>query len=520
MSITRVAMTRATVGALLLLVCASAEASAPAAPLPPPTAPFEADQVIGSLNRTLGWYRQARATMRALEGVSGSVFTGDDERTTVAIVRRAAEVARAEAAVLAQRGGTTTSAASDERRRVSETRAELERAVEGEKAELVRLQQRLRTAPPREHPELQRQIVASANRIALHEARREMLARFSESETIASDVGADLERQIQALQDSVPELRSSAAAPPALAPASPASGTMAIIHRLLALDRSRRSVVDLQNATAQLGRSLDADVRTMREHVAPLAGRLQALAADPTAEGTSLVEGQRIFQELLARVRLVGAIIPPLREEATLVHRYERTLESWSRGLSRDVKEAFENLAVALVGVVIAIIAIFIGAVLWRMAARRYIQDPYRRRLVMMIRRIVVAVGLVLVFVLHFASELTALVAGLGFAAAGIAFALQNVILALAGYFSMMTGEDGIRAGDRVSLQGPFGYVHGDVQEIGLVRIRLRELAGDPLEPTGRVVVFPNSVVFTGSFFKHATQPATTVPRPPESQRA
>jgi len=41
------------------------------------------------------------------------------------------------------------------------------------------------------------------------------------------------------------------------------------------------------------------------------------------------------------------------------------------------------------------------------------------------------------------------------------------------------------------------------VLDIGLVRIRLRELDGEPLRPTGRIVVFPNSVVFTGSFFKH-----------------
>ena len=97
--------------------------------------------------------------------------------------------------------------------------------------------------------------------------------------------------------------------------------------------------------------------------------------------------------------------------------------------------------------------------------------------------------------------------AALGFAAAGIAFALQNVILSVAGYFSMMSPQ-GIRLGDRVSLQGPFGYVHGEVLEIGVLRIRLRELGAKTLEPTGRVVVFPNSVVFTGSFFKDPPAPA------------
>src|SRR5204863_3531456 len=142
-----------------------------------------------------------------------------------------------------------------------------------------------------------------------------------------------------------------------------------------------------------------------------------------------------------------------------------------------------------------------LGAVGVRIATNRYVKDPYRRRLVLRARTFLAAGAVVLVLVFHFTSELTALVTALGFAAAGLAFALQNVILALAGYFSMMA-PNGIRVGDRVSLQGPFGYVHGEVLEIGLVRLRLRELSADRLEPTGRTVVFPNSVVFTGSFFK------------------
>ena len=148
------------------------------------------------------------------------------------------------------------------------------------------------------------------------------------------------------------------------------------------------------------------------------------------------------------------------------------------------------------------------------------VADASRRRLLLTLRTIVVTTALTLVIVFHFASELTALVTALGFAAAGIAFALQNVILALAGYFSMVA-PNGIRVGDRVSLQGPFGYVRGEVLDIGLVRIRLRELDGEPLRPTGRIVVFPNSVVFTGSFFKHPpAEDRGEGPRPVERSAA
>ena len=150
------------------------------------------------------------------------------------------------------------------------------------------------------------------------------------------------------------------------------------------------------------------------------------------------------------------------------------------------------------------------GSVLWRIAVVRYVTNAYHRRLLLTTRHVVVVTAITLVLVFHFASELTALVAVLGFAAAGIAFALQNVILAVAGYFSMVA-PNGIRVGDRVSLQGPFGYVHGEVIEIGVVRTRLQELTGDPLQPTGRIMVFPNSVAFTGSFIKHP---------PPEARRS
>jgi small-conductance mechanosensitive channel len=81
---------------------------------------------------------------------------------------------------------------------------------------------------------------------------------------------------------------------------------------------------------------------------------------------------------------------------------------------------------------------------------------------------------------------------------AGIAVALQNVILAIAGYF-FLVGKYGVRIGDRVQISG----VTGNVVDIGLIRLHLMELAG-PGNPTGRVVVFSNSIVFqpTASFFK------------------
>jgi small-conductance mechanosensitive channel len=117
------------------------------------------------------------------------------------------------------------------------------------------------------------------------------------------------------------------------------------------------------------------------------------------------------------------------------------------------------------------------------------------------LRRFVLTIVVVFVFLFNFASQIGALATVMGFAAAGIAVALQNVILSLAGYFFLI-GKFGIKVGDRVQVSG----VSGDVIDIGLVKLSLMELGGDAndRQPTGRVAVFSNAVVFqpSGNFFK------------------
>ena len=60
-----------------------------------------------------------------------------------------------------------------------------------------------------------------------------------------------------------------------------------------------------------------------------------------------------------------------------------------------------------------------------------------------------------------------------------------------------MLGRYGIRAGDRITVSG----VTGEVIEVGPVRFYLQELAatGVILHPTGRLIIFPNSVLFNTS---------------------
>jgi hypothetical protein len=450
------------------------------------------ENVLASLNRAIAWYRQARIVMRSVDG-SGHA----DEQTALRLVGRAFDVARAEAALL-RRDQTAASGAVDRR---AEEQKKRETAVRQGEKDVARLRARIR-AEPEKRAALEREAAAAQNKLELDRARLEFFDQLGGLESSRSGGDDDLEHQIEALQEAVPELRSSTASQPvASAATGSGSGTWGALQRLLVLQRSRSRLEGLEATTDELVRHLDEDTKAARASLRPILTRLRALAKDPTDAGASLSDGQREFRELLERRKLLVAVVLPLREEAALARRFAGDLKGWNEVINRESWRALQGLVLDLLGVVVALAVIMVGSVLWRIAVVRYVTDAGRRRLLLTARSVVITVAIALVLIFRFTSEMAALVTALGFAAAGIAFALQNVILAVAGYFTMVA-PNGIRIGDRVSLQGPFGYVHGEVAEIGFVRVKLNELGGEPLRPTGRVVVFPNSVVFTGTFFK------------------
>ena len=129
----------------------------------------------------------------------------------------------------------------------------------------------------------------------------------------------------------------------------------------------------------------------------------------------------------------------------------------------------------------------------WRRFTFRYVHDPRRRRQFLLLRRFAVGFLIAIVVLLGFVSEFSSLATFAGFITAGIAVSLQAVLLSVAAYF-MLIGRYGIRVGDRISISG----VTGDVVDIGLVRLHVMELAGTGVDlfPTGRIVVFSNSVLF------------------------
>lgn len=108
--------------------------------------------------------------------------------------------------------------------------------------------------------------------------------------------------------------------------------------------------------------------------------------------------------------------------------------------------------------------------------------------------------GLV-VLVTFFFEDLRSVATILGIASAAVVIALQDMCSAFAGWFVIMSGRK-FAVGHRVEIDGN----RGDVVDIQLLRTTLVEIDNwlGVDEPTGRIIVVPNSFVFRSKFFNYS----------------
>ena len=180
-----------------------------------------------------------------------------------------------------------------------------------------------------------------------------------------------------------------------------------------------------------------------------------------------------------------------MSKQGVLLGIYKRSVTDWQGRIRNQYQAELRNLLVRLAVLGLLILVVIGLAEVWRRTTFRYVRDARRRYQFLLLRRILLWLSIALIVAFSFANELGSVVTFAGLLTAGIALALQSVILSVAGYFFLI-GRFGIRVGDRVQIAG----VTGEVVDIGPVRIHLMELAGDGGTPSGRVVAFPNSVVF------------------------
>jgi small-conductance mechanosensitive channel len=282
----------------------------------------------------------------------------------------------------------------------------------------------------------------------------------------------------------------------------PSNSIVSLASDVISLSNKLRAQRDALAATAQLREALNRVRAPLSRQVRAVNQRGDDLSAQPQSNDPAvLADRRKQIDELTADFKRLSVILLPLAKANLMLDSVSNNLAGWQGETERDCSAKARSLLFRVGFLLLAIILVGIAANFWRRAIFRYIREPRRRNQFLLIRRIVVTVVIVLILVFALSTELGSLATFAGLLTAGIAFALQNVILSVAAYFFLI-GRYGIRVGDRIQI----GEVTGDVVNIGLVRMQLVELdtSGGEARPTGRIVVFSNSVVFqpSSNFFK------------------
>jgi small-conductance mechanosensitive channel len=262
-----------------------------------------------------------------------------------------------------------------------------------------------------------------------------------------------------------------------------------------------RTIESIDHRTAQL-QEVFTRIRTPPlEKLKRLTARGDALGAQAdTGDGATLRGVRDQFDTLAWLFKQTSSILTPLTKAGVLLDQYRRNLASWRDATERQYHEALKALGVRVAIFAALLVLVFVAADLWQRAVFRYVQDTRRRSRFLLLRRIVIWCLVVTIAASTFATELGSLATFAGLITAGLAVAMQSVLVSLVGYFFLI-GKYGIRVGDRVQI----GSVTGEVIEMGLVRLHLMEVSGEPpMSPTGRVVAFANSIIFqaSGGLFK------------------
>ncbi len=488
-----------------------AQNASPAAPALPPLQ-LDSDAVLHHLNQLIGWYRHSTTTIPAVGLPSDAIYQDNAQTLAVQAVRLGFQAAKAEAAVIAAQRKTNgeASGATTQQQNLAQLQTKTSAQIDQLQAQIETVNAQLAKASAVKHDRLMSQRDALQGQLELQKALLDAVQKMATFVETNGENAGGLDGGISKLARSVPEVLStttnssatSTAAPPkATAPAAPTKSSLAnsggLISEAITLYDYMTAVHQINEIVEETSalRDVADQLRTpLRTALRATIQESQTLAGQASATDTKqLLAEKQSFQELTDRFKLLSGAMLPLSQEIIVLDDDKMSLGEWRDSITRESKYALRSVLLRVFGILLALGAILVLSEIWRRITFRYIAEPRRRRQFLVMRRVVIGFLIGVVLVLGFVSQFSSLATFAGFITAGIAVGLQAVLLSVAAYFFII-GRYGIRVGDRISIAG----VTGDVVDVGLVRLYMMELAGTGLDfyPTGRIVVFSNSVLF------------------------
>ena len=495
--------------------------------LPQNPASDEPQNILDFLNQTIVWHRQLGAQQQAATQPSEVLLFNQNRQLADEIAQFSFDFARVRAQMLP--GAVTTQPAADDQtagnssttrfQNIASAAVKADAQVKQQQAKVQGLRQQASAAVGKQRVRLDSLVADEESELALDQARADTLhnlINFSAGTKAKGAKSGSLQAQIEELARALPGVATAskpasgtpdanaAAAAAQASEKSSGSGLLGLFSQVLTLRRKIGTIdngLDLTDSLANLSQTLRTPlVKDLRD----LTQRGDALTAQPDSTNpAAAAEHRNAVDSLTAEYKTLSSAVLPLGKQALLLDLYKRNLSSWSASTETQYSSAVKSLSLRLGGLALLLAIIFAVSELWRRATFRYIHDKRRRFQFLLLRRIVVWSVVAIIVVLAFASEIGSLATFAGLLTAGLVVALQNVLLSIVGYF-FLVGKHGLRVGDRVQVAG----VSGNIIDIGLMRLHLMEVGGygAASRATGRVVVFPNAVVFQANsgIFKQA----------------
>jgi small-conductance mechanosensitive channel len=472
--------------------------------------------ILNHLNAAISWYRHVASLDATAGQPSDALYLQNARNSASQALQLAFQSALAEAALASkekgnanQNAGSNDQGTSDQQPGAAKESAEIADRITQAQAQIESLNQQIEDARGKKREELLSQRDALQGQLDLDKMIQDALQRVA-SVNNNENGGSALAKQINQLKQTVPEVfapasfkkdGSSADGGGSKSSRAESSGLFGKTSILFSQMSDMHDIDQLMSETIRLRSTADKLDMPLRESLKDLIRQGRDLVNQaPTSDPAQVADRRKHFEALTAQFKQVAAAAVPLREEIVLLDECHGELLEWRNSIGTEYGRVLRSLLTRVGVIFIALLCVFFLSEIWRRATYRYIHETRRRRQLMLIRRVVTGFLMAVVIAMGFISEFSSLATFAGFLTAGIAVALQTVILSVAAYFFLI-GRYGVRVGDRITVGG----VTGDVIDVGLVRLYLMELSGTGIDlyPTGRVVVFSNSVMFQAApFFK------------------
>ena len=457
--------------------------------------------ILAHLSAVIQFYRSTAEPIQKAGEPNDVVYRDQAIAQSAQIAQFAFDSAKAEAAFLAGGNGTGEPAApaSGQQQRLQDLLAGVNQRISELTKQQVDVNRQIAGARPRALSVLQTRKQQLQAALDLSNAMKDALDRIV---SVSQDTsGTGLTASIARLQQSVPELQSGnkTSAPQITTVESALSSGVtsqgSVLIQLLETRHSLQTLLQENDALRRRVTSVRAPMSNVLRGLIAQGQQLSQQAEAPAPQGNSPQPPAPPvdLSAITGRFKALAAATVPLSQELIVIEQSRANLVAWQTSVIGEYDRILHSLLLRIVVIAIALGIIVGSGELWTKATNKYIRDIRRRRQFLIVRRVVVGFLSVIVVLFGFVTQFNSLATFAGFITAGIAVGLQTILLSVAAYFFII-GRYGIKVGDRITI----ATVTGDVIEVGLVRFYVMELAGSATElnPTGRIAVFSNAVLF------------------------